>query len=99
MKAIHWTNKAKSRLRHIEKTIAEDDPKAAKRMVARIIDKADQAGELALSGKVVPEYVRDDLREVKEHPYRIIYRIKEDQIDVITVKHVRQQLPRQIGKL
>ncbi len=41
----------------------------------------------------MPEYRRDDIREVIERPYRIIYRIKEDQIDVLAVIHSAQQLP------
>ncbi|MBL4795339.1 MAG: type II toxin-antitoxin system RelE/ParE family toxin [Pseudomonadales bacterium] len=68
MKAVHWTQKAKHRLRAIQETIEEDNPKAALEMVDAIIDKADQAGPLPLSGKVVPEYKREDLRELNEHP-------------------------------
>ena len=68
-------------------------------MVDAIIGKADQAGPLPLSGKIVPECKREDLRELNEHPYRIIYRVKEDQVDVLTVKHVRQRLSNKISRL
>ncbi len=42
---------------------------------------------------MVLEYQLSDLREVIERPYRIIYRIKPDQIDVLAVLHSAQQLP------
>lgn len=45
---------------------------------------------------MVPEYKRDDIREVIERPYRIIYRIKDEQIDVVAVVHSAQQLPPEV---
>jgi toxin ParE1/3/4 len=42
---------------------------------------------------MVQEYERDDVREVLEYPYRIIYRIKPDQIDVLAVVHGARELP------
>jgi plasmid stabilization system protein ParE len=47
----------------------------------------------------VPEYQRDDVREILERPYRILYRIKPDRIDVITVMHYRQLLPSDLTEL
>lgn len=39
------------------------------------------------SGRMVPEYQHEHVREVIESPYRIIYRILEDRIDVVAVLH------------
>jgi len=47
----------------------------------------------------VSEYDRDDIREVLDRPYRIIYRILPERIDVITVMHYRQLLPSDLTKL
>ena len=44
----------------------------------------------------MPEYEAEDIRELIEKPYRIIYRIKKDQIDVVAVIHGAQLLPDQI---
>jgi plasmid stabilization system protein ParE len=41
---------------------------------------------------MVPEYSAVDIREIIEVPYRIIYRIKQDQIDVLAVVHGAQLL-------
>jgi plasmid stabilization system protein ParE len=38
-------------------------------------------------------YEGTDLREVLIRPYRLIYRVKKHQIDVVTVLHYRQLLP------
>ena len=45
---------------------------------------------------MVPEYAAPDIREVIERPYRIIYRIKSDQIDILAVVHGAQLLPPEI---
>ena len=49
-----------------------------------------------LSGRKVPEYDSDVIRELIEQPYRIIYRIKQDQIDVLAVIHSARLLPVEI---
>ena len=36
---------------------------------------------------MVPEYENDQIREVIEGPYRIIYHIKSEQINVVAVIH------------
>jgi toxin ParE1/3/4 len=41
----------------------------------------------------VPKYDDENLRELIAHPYRLIYRIKPDRIDIIAVFHGAQQLP------
>jgi toxin ParE1/3/4 len=37
--------------------------------------------------RMVPEYQAEDIRELIEKPYRIIYRVKQDRIDVLAVIH------------
>ena len=96
---VHWTDRAKTRLKSIQAYIAEDSPQAALQLIDRIVTRSARLGELPQLGHQVPEYKRDDIREILERPYRIIYRIKPDQIDVITVMHYRQLLPQDVKKL
>jgi len=39
---------------------------------------------------MVPEEMRDELREVIWKKYRIIYRLEDGQINIVTVVHSRQ---------
>ena len=61
-------------------------------MVDRLTRRSEQIAEFPKSGRKVPEYDAEDIREVIEKPYRIIYRIKPDQIDVLAVVHSAQLL-------
>jgi toxin ParE1/3/4 len=48
----------------------------------------------AFEGRRLPEYPETELREVLERRFRLIYLVKLDRIEVVTVKHYRQRLPR-----
>jgi len=84
---VHWTDTAQGHLDAIYGYIALDSPEYAKRMVDRLTRRSQQIADFPLSGRRVPEYDADQIREVIEGPYRIIYHIKPDQIDVVAVIH------------
>ena len=90
---VHWTNTAVEHLLAIYERIAQDAPLYAQRMVDRLTKRSEQIATFPESGRMVPEYDAPDIREVIESPYRIIYRIKTDQIDVLAVVHGAQLLP------
>jgi len=90
---VHWTENAVDHLAHIYEYIAFNSPTYARRMIDRITRRSEQIAEHAYSGRKVPEYDAEDIREVIEKPYRIIYRIKPDQIDVVAVIHGARLMP------
>jgi addiction module RelE/StbE family toxin len=90
---VYWTDTALRHLDAIYGYIARDSPAYAKRMVDRLTGRSKQISEFPLSGRIVPEYQMNQIREVIEGPYRIIYYIKPDQIDVLAVIHGAQNIP------
>ena len=84
---VHWTNTAEGHLDAIFTHIVQNSPEYAKRMVDRITRRSQQIAEYPLSGRRVTEYDFNQIREVIEGSYRIIYHIKSDQIDVLAVIH------------
>ena len=96
---VHWTNRAKLRLKSIEDYISDKDLKTAKTEIRRILIRSKQISDYPFAGRHVSEYQQEDIREVLERPYRIIYCIKESQIDVLAVMHYRQLLPGDIKNL
>jgi len=96
---VHWTDRAKARLRRIAEHIGEQRPKAVEPTITRIVERSMRLEGLPHSGRAVPEYAQPDLREVLERPYRIIYRVGADHIDVITVMHYRELLPEDLDHL
>ncbi len=84
---VQWTETAEAHLNGIFAYIAQDSKTYALRTVDRITRRSQQIGAFPLSGRRVPEYDMDQIREVFSGPYRIIYHIKADQVDVIAVIH------------
>jgi toxin ParE1/3/4 len=62
-------------------------------MVDRLTRRVAQLVDHPHSGRIVPKYANTQLRELIEYPYRLIYRIKLDRIDIIAVFHGAQLLP------
>lgn len=89
---VHWTQTAQGRLDAIYRYIAQDSPKYATRMVDRITQRSQQIGDYPLSGRRVPEFDDDQVREVIEGSYRVIDRIQSSQIDVLAVIHGAREL-------
>jgi plasmid stabilization system protein ParE len=90
---LHWTQEAVGRLEAIKAYIAEHNKNAADAEIKRIILRAYQLVELPQLGREVPEYENPVIREILERPYRIIYRSREDIIEILSVMHYRQLLP------
>ena len=92
MKVI-WTPRALRDLEAIHRYISEDSVARASEMVARLLRRSEQIADFPRSGRVVDEYRRDDIRELIEPPYRIIYRLKsEEASDVVAVVHSSRKL-------
>jgi toxin ParE1/3/4 len=84
---VYWTDTARRHLDAIHAHIAQNSPHYAQRMVDRLTRRSQQISIHPLSGRSVPEYETSQIREVIEGPYRIIYYIKPDQVDVLAVIH------------
>ncbi len=52
-----------------------------------------QLAEYPWSGRVVREFDDPNIREIIEHPYRVIYRVRGERIDVLAVVHCARLLP------
>ncbi len=87
---VHWTRNAIGHLTNIYEYISLNSPTYAKRTVDKITHPSEQIIDQPYSGRKVPEYDAEDIRELIEKPYRIIYRIKPNQIDVVAVIHGAQ---------
>ena len=89
---VHWTETAQSHLAAIHKYIAQDSDHYALRMIDRLTRRSQQIATFPNSGRKVPEYDMDNLREVIEGPYRVIYKIEAKQLNVIAVIHAARDL-------
>jgi toxin ParE1/3/4 len=90
---VYWTDTARAHLDTIYSYIARDSTLYAKRTIDRLTKRSIQISEFPLSGRKVPEMSINRIREIIEGPYRIIYYIKSDRIDVLAVIHGAENFP------
>ncbi len=87
MATVKWTNQALDDLEAICLFIARDAPQVAAVFANRAFQITDHLADHPSLGRVVPEMQDESVRELSVHSYRIIYRILQDDIHVLTVHH------------
>jgi addiction module RelE/StbE family toxin len=91
---VRWTFRAREDLKEIGAYIAQDNPLAARRWVARLKERTRILTRMPRAGRVVPERQRDDIRELIEGNYRIVYQVTERSIDILMVFEGHRLFPR-----
>lgn len=90
---IIWSPLAVERLEDIYDYIAKDNISAASNLIENIFTKVESLLENTNRGRVVPESNRENIRELFEGEYRIIYRVEKTYISVLTIRNFKQLLP------
>ena len=89
---IIWSERAVKNLKSIEKYIAENSGNQSKIVVKEIINYVEKLCRLPYMGSIVQELNDNKFRQLIKYSYRIIYTIQNDQIQVITIIHSKQEL-------
>jgi toxin ParE1/3/4 len=92
MKVV-WSPLAIDRAAEIAKYIAQDNMIAAESWIDTVFAKVEQLKSFPESGRIVPEINSLKIKELIYGNYRIIYRIQEKQISILTIRHGKQILP------
>jgi len=90
---IVWTRPAVDDVREIRDYISRDSPRYGLLVAERLYSAVGRLQHHPLSGREVPELGRDDVREVIYPPYRIVYRVRDDLVEVLTVVHTARRFP------
>jgi plasmid stabilization system protein ParE len=90
---IVWSPLAVGRVSEIAGYIAQDDPVAAESWINTVFKKVEDLKTFPESGRIVPETDNKTIRELIYGNYRIIYRLEEKRLSVLTVRHGKQVLP------
>lgn len=88
---LTWSQRSSQDLRQIKAFIALDKPHAALQFIKKIKSKAERLKKFPLSGRIVPELFRREIREILVGNYRVIYKITDREILFLTVFEGHQQ--------
>ena len=92
---IVWANVAECDLKEIIEYISLDSPKNALKILKKIKQKASELYTLPERGRIVPELQDQGIlqyREIIIHPWRLIYRITERKVFVLSLIDSRRNV-------
>jgi len=89
---IIWSPRALRELESIRDYIALDSPRYAALVVERILDAIERLVLFPESGRVVPERNDPMIREVIVSPYRVVYRLRGETVELVTVSRASRLL-------
>jgi addiction module RelE/StbE family toxin len=89
---IEWTEPAMHDMAALRDYIASDSPRHAQRFIRRIFEHVERLAAYPELGRRVPEAGRNDIRELVYQGYRIIYRVSQTKVDILTVLHGSRDL-------
>jgi toxin ParE1/3/4 len=84
---IRWSLKAAENLESICDYIAKDSPYYASITAQKILDFIDTLSLFPELGKIVHEYENPNIRELIHKSYRIVYRLKDNIIEIAAICH------------
>ena len=84
---ITWSPLSLDRAMEAARYIAERRETSASRWIDQLFDSVDRLREFPYSGRMVPEFERDELRELIVDAVRVVYRIDKSRIVILTVRH------------
>jgi plasmid stabilization system protein ParE len=84
--AISFAESAVADLEDIRVWYAElGVPEVGERLLREVLSQTERLGEFPWSGRVVPEFGIDPLREIIHPPFRIVYRVDSQRVRVVRV--------------
>lgn len=84
---VKWTSTAKRDLKKIHDYIAEDSRYYAKNVSETIANKTKRLNDSPEMGRRVPELDDPNIRELIIFSYRLVYEVKADHVDILTIIH------------
>jgi len=91
MVKILWSLQARDDLKNIYSYIKQDSVYYANNFKLNILNRIERLIKFPKSGRVVPEYNFEQVRELIYGNYRIIYEIK-DSVQILAIAHSKMKI-------
>ena len=92
MVKVIWSELAIQDLKQIHEYISLDSRFYADRFIEKIITRVDQLESFQTSGRIVPEFANEQIRELIEGNYRVVYKMFSDHVGIARVHHAARLL-------
>jgi len=90
---VVWSPLAVDRVSEVAEYIALNNPIAAENWIDSVFDSVKRLEKFPNSGRIIPEIQLKEFRELILGNYRIIHRVEEKQVSILTVRSSWEILP------
>ena len=87
MAEVRWTQQAADDLEAVCLFISRDSPRYAAVFADRVLHATHQLANFPRLGRMVPEVRDESIRELLVGSYRVIYALRNDAVQILTVHH------------
>jgi toxin ParE1/3/4 len=96
---LRWSVRALGRALEAKAFIAADDPRAAEKWAKGLVDAVAKLKRHPKLGRTVPEIRQEQYREIIYGNYRVVYRVSETFISILTIRHYSRRFdPLELGE-
>ncbi|MDR9416978.1 MAG: type II toxin-antitoxin system RelE/ParE family toxin [Gracilimonas sp.] len=89
---IVLTDRFLTRVEECTDYIALDHIPTAIKWAEGVFEHCQNLSDLLERGRIVPEFRRPEIRELIHENYRLVYELKTNQIDMLTIWHTRSRI-------
>ena len=87
MASIRWTVDARRDIHAIREYVALYSPTYAATLIEGILSAVSRLEHFPLSGRIVPEFENEAIRELIVGDYRVVYALEREGVDILIVAH------------
>ena len=97
MTPVIWSPQSLHDPESIRSHIAEDSAAYAELVVRRIVAVVERLHTFPESGRMVPEREAPNIREIIVNPYRVVYRLGPEVVEIVTVFRGSREFPESVS--
>ena len=91
---VRWSPSAENALDEAIAFVFKESPSTAKRLLEEVLTAAASLSTLSERGSHVPEVDDPAIRQLLCNPYRVIYRVEDQEVVILALLHQRQDVGR-----
>ena len=92
-RSVRWSERAAADLEVIRQFLSLSSDATATTWIAKLMQAGDSLDDLSERDRRVPEWDAPDIRELVVRPYRLVYRLVDHEVVVLTVFDGHRLLP------
>ena len=78
--------------------ISRDSKFYAYTFADKLFDAGEGLNKFSQRGRIVPELLKENIREIFINDYRMIYKIKDNYVEILTVIHGKRSIKKSLKK-